>query len=55
MPSISLTTTAAKIVQCRVGCARPSDKYGIRRRYALLVTVYTEVYTDIENSGHLGP
>ena len=32
-----------------------ADKYGIRRRHALHVTVYTAVYTDMENSGHLGP
>ena len=32
-----------------------ADKYGIRRRHALHVIVYTAVCTDIENSGHLGP
>ena len=36
------------------------DKYGIGRRHAAPTTarqrlVYTEVYTDIKNSGHLGP
>jgi len=44
--------------ESRVRSAVRGGKYGIRRRHAaqrLHASVYTQVYTSIENSGRLGP